>query len=387
MQELGTRKPRAWGLLVLALLILLPWSRPAAAQEPPPPEIEGIEPNEGRPGQQMQATIWGSDIDEEAEVIIEGVGVEVIDRSPRSLSVQLFIADDTPPGPRDVMVINHVGPAREGILPSGFVILGEPEDTGRVEPGPDERPVPREPPREREDGLPWGTMGLLAGVLVLIGAPVAAYLTLDTLRRRRLTFQRQELEQWQEQAQQELPRRCQPGVKLPIIGRQVKPGTWQIVHLVITAHVPVAGSQPYDDQHFVGGKIARRLNEIIALRKRTSDENRLDRMVAPVAKELASLLWAWAKHSGRDRQINMQANLEGKVAYRFKLYECEKTEEGTRWREKKDWEGTITETKELAAGQLVGPQQRERKGPFQTRAAETLRGQLLALTLEVSSIK
>ena len=387
MRELGTRKGYVWGLLVLAILILQPWIQPGAAQELPPPQVEGIDPNQGQPGQQVQATVWGNDFDEEAEVIIEGVRVEVIDRSSRSLSVQLFISNDAPPGPRDVIVINHVGPAREGSLPGGFAILGEPNDVGRVEPDPDERPVPPEPPREREDGFPWGTIGLLAGVLALVGVLVAAYLTWDTLRQRRVNLQRQELEHWQEEAQQELPRQCRPGTKLPIIGRQVKPGTWEIVHLVFTSRVSAAGGQAYDDQHFVGGKIVQRLNEIVALRKRTSDEKRLDRMVTSVAKELANLLWVWTKKNERGVQIAISANLEGKVTYQFKLYECEHTQEGNRWREKKDWEGTVKETKELPAGQLAGPQQRERKGQFQARAAEALSSQLLALTLEVSSTK
>lgn len=385
MRKLDNKAAHIRGLLLLALLVCHLGIQPVAAQELPPPQIAGVEPNEGRPGERVQATIWGEGFDEEAEVIVEGIEVEVIRRSPQTLLVELFIPDNAPPGPRDVVVINHMGIAQEAVLPGGFIVLGEGGEDR--EPGPTERPAPPEPPDEGDGEFPWEILGLLLGALALVGVPVAAYLTWDASRRRRLTRQRQELEQWQEKAQQELPRDCQPGTKLPIIGRKVEPGTWEIVHLVFAVEVSAAGEQPYEDQNFVGGKIVQRLNEIVALRKRTGDEARLRRMVAPLAGELARLLGVWTKRKPPASPITIQANVEGKVTYEFRLYECQKTGEGNHWQKKKDWEGTVKETRELPAGRLVGPQEREGKSKFQKRVAEALVGHLLALTLEVSSIE
>jgi len=467
-------------IVPIVMVSSLAWSRSGATQEPPPPEVAGIEPSEGWPGGQMQATIWGDGFDKEVEVIIEGLETEVIRHSTQRLAVQIFIPDDAPPGPRDVILINHVGPAREGRLPGGFVVLGEEErqapasvqlkavepsqgdpgqrldvtlwgegfgpemevnfgdgivEEGRelvddstmrlriailkdappgpraVEvfnpetrsgdalpqgftvrgeketPGPVTRPTPTERPDEQNGGIPWWIAGLLLGLLALVVTPVAAYLTWDAIRRRRLTRQRQELERWQEEAQHELPRECRPGAKLPIIGRKVESGTWEIVHLAFIPEPRGADRTPDKDQHRVGGKIVRRLNEIVALRKRTDDENRLRRMVSPLAQQLARLLWVWARQRTPACPIAVQANVEGKVTYPFKLYECQKTDGGNRWQEIKDWEGTVKETQELSVGHLVGPQAREGKGPFQKRAVEVLVPHLLDLTSKVRSIE
>lgn len=376
MRESNSLKWCIRSLLILALLGLWPWVQAGVAQIPPPPRVVGIEPNEGQAGGQIQATIQGSGFDQEAEVIIEGLKIEVVRRSAQTLLVQIFIPDDAPPGPRDVIVINHVGQAQEGRLPGGFIVLGR----GEIE------PAPTEPSDEENGDIPWGIFGLLLGLLALVAAPVAAYLAWDAGRRRRLTRQRQELERWQEEAQQELTRDCRPGAKLPIIGRKVKSGTWEIVHLVFTVEVSVAGGPPYDDLHSVGGKIVQRLNEIAALRKRTSDEDRLRRMVTPVAGELAGLLWIWTRQKPLVSSITIQANVEGKVTYEFRLYECQKTDEGNHWQKKKDWEGSVKETRELPAGDLVGPQEREGKGQFRKRAAGALIVHLLDLTSQVSSI-
>jgi hypothetical protein len=376
----------ARSLLILTILCLQSWGQPVVAQPPPPPEIVSLSPNEGWPGDQIEVTIRGSGFDEEVEVIVEGVELEVVRRSPQTLLVQLFIPGDAPPGPRNVIVINHVGEAQEAVLPRGFIVLGEPEEPTptREEPAPTE---PWEPPDEEDDGIPWEIVGPLLGLLAVIVVPTAAYLTLDAARRRRLLRQRQELERWQEEAQQELPRGdCRPGLKLPIIGRKAKPGTWEIVHLVFTAELSMAG-QPYGEQHFVGGKIVQRLNEIAALRKRTGDEDRLRRMAIPLAQELSRLLWVWGRNDWRGRQVTLRASVEGKVTYEFRLYECQRTDEGNRWQKAKDWEGTIKETKEMTVGQLIGPQEREGKGNFQRRAAEALVEHLLTLTSDVSAIK
>jgi hypothetical protein len=466
-------------LSILAILSLLPWAQLGAAQELPPPEIVGLEPSEGWPGEQVQTAVWGDGFDEEVEVIIDGLETEVIRRSAERLVVQIFIPGDAPPGPRDVIVINHVGPAREDRLPGGFVVLGErdreapvkveleavepsqgdpgqrldvtlwgegfgpemevnfgdgvieegrelvddstmrlqiailddappgPRDVevfnpeaqsgdvlrqgftvqGREGPGPVRQPTPTEPPGAGNGGIPWGIAGLLLGLLALVATPVAAYLTWDAVRRRRLTRQRQELERWQEEAQHELPRECRLGAKLPIIGRKVESGTWEIVHLVFIPESRGADRTPDEDQHRVGGKIVRRLNEVVALRKRTHDENRLRRMVSPLAQELARLLWVWARQRSPSCPIAVQANAEGKVTYQFKLYECQKTDGANRWQEIKDWEGTVKETQELLVGHLVGPQEREGKGRFQKRAVEVLVPHLLELTSKVSSIE
>ena len=112
-------------LSILAILSLLPWAPPGMAQELPPPEIAGLEPREGWPGEQVQAEVWGNDFDEEVEVIIDGLETEVIRRSAERLAVQIFVPSDAPPGPRDVIVVNRVGPAQEDRLPGGFVVLGE----------------------------------------------------------------------------------------------------------------------------------------------------------------------------------------------------------------------------------------------------------------------
>ena len=468
-----------WGvriLLILTILSLQSWDQPSAAQVLPPPQIFSLSPTEGWPGDRIEVTIQGTGFDEEAEVIIESVELEVVRRSPQTLLIRLFIPRDAPPGPRDVIVINHVGQAQEAMLPGGFTVLGEapvgvrlegiePSEAergqglsimlwgegfvpemeidlgegvieesrefvddgtmrlqvrilddapvgardvvvsnyqtqsrdalrrgftvlgGPVEPGPTRvEPRPTEPYEGGDGGIPWEFVGPLLGLLAVVGVPVAAYLTWDAARRRKLTRERQQLERWQEEAQQELPRDCQPGAKLPIVGRKVKAGTWEIVHLVFFAELSAAG-QPYADQHFVGGKIVWRLNEIVALRKRTGDEDRLRRMAAPLAQELARLLWVWGRREWQNRSVDAQASVEGKVTYEFKLYECQQTDEGNRWQKVKDWQGAIKETRELLAGRLVGPRGREGKGAFQRRAAEALMDHLLALTLDVSSIE
>ena len=467
-------------LSILAILSLLPWAPPGMAQELPPPEVVGLEPSEGWPGEQVQAEVWGNDFDEEVEVIIDGLETEVIRRSAERLAVQILIPDDAPPGPRDVIVVNRVGPAREDRLPGGFVVLGEsdreapfrvalegidpphgevgqrldvmlwgegfgpemevnfgegiveegrelvddstmrlriaildgappgPRDVevfnpeaqsgdvlrqgftvqGRQEPSPVRQPTPTEPSGAGNGGIPWGIVGPLIGLLALVVTPVAAYLTWDAVRRRRLTRQRQELERWQEEAQHELPRECRPGAKLPIVGRKVEPGTWEIVQLAFIFESQGAGNRPDPDkdQHRVGGKIVQRLNEVIALRKRTSDENRLRRMVSSPAEELARLLWVWSRQRSPSCPIAIQANVEGKTSYHFKLYECQTTVEGNRWQEVKDWEGTVKERRELPAGHLIGPQEREDKRRFHKRAVEALAHHLLELTSKVSKI-
>jgi hypothetical protein len=454
------------GLLLLVSLALLPWSRFAGAQEPPPPQVESIQPAEGAPGDQIEATIFGNGFDQEVEIIVEGVDVEVLERSEQAIAVLLHVPGDAPPGPRDVIAINHVGAAQRDVLPGGFVVRGQEPPPLRLEtiepaagepgqrlgltlwgegfgpemavalgdgiveegrefiddgtlrlevrilddapPGPRAVEVwnpetdqsaalpqgffvrgavvePTPPPVEEDGGVPWGIVGPLAGLLGLIGASVVAYLGLDAARRGRVGRRQKELEQWQEEAQQELPRQCRPGTRLPIVGRRVKSDTWQIVHLVFAVQASAAG-QPYDDQHTVGGKIVRRLNEVVALRQRTNDEDRLRRMAAPQAKELARLLWVWTQKGARDRPVAVEAKVEGQVTYTFKLYECQKTEQGNRWKEIKDWEGAVKETDTLAAGDLVGPQERERKGRFQKRATEALTELLLRLTSGVQSM-
>ena len=364
-------------LLILIVLCLQPWGQQGMAQQPPAPEIGGIKPNEGQSGEQFQATIWGSGFDQEVEVIIEGLDVEVLRRSEERLLVQLFVPDDASPGPYDVIVINHMGEAQEGILPGGFTVTGEPE------------PPPPTEPRETSDhenggGVPWEIIGPLLGLLALIAVPVAAYLGWDMVRKQRMRRQRQQLEEWQEKAEQELSRECRPGAKLPIIGRKVRSDNWEIVHLMFTTRV-TGESQIYDDQHLVGGKLVRRLNEIIALRKHTEDEERLRRMAAPVAAELAKLIWLWNK-STKDRQVGIQANIEGRVAYEFKLYECQKTESGNRWQKIKEWEGRVKEKQTISAGHVAGPQQRESKSKFKKRAVERVTGRLLTLISEIKAI-
>lgn len=368
------------GLLVLVSLALLPWSRFAGAQEPPPLRLEAIEPAEGEPGQRLSLTLWGEGFNPEMEVFLgDGIveeGREFIDDG--TLRLEVRIVADAPPGFRAVEIW-HPETDQRAVLPQGFFVRG-----AVAEPTPPE-PFPIPPRVEENGGIPWGIIGPLAGLLGLIGVSVTAYLGLDAARRGRVARQQKEMEQWQDEAQQELPRQCRPGARLPIIGRKVRSDTWAIVHLVFAVQASAAG-QPYDDQHTVGGKIVQRLNEIVALHQRTNDEDRLRRMVAPLAKELARLLWVWTQKESRDRPIAVEAKVEGQVTYTFKLYECQKTGQGNRWKEIKDWEGAIKETDTLVAGELAGPLAGERKDRFQGRAAEALIEPLLRLTSEVRSM-
>ena len=82
-----------WIVLIVPIVMVssLAWSQSGATQEPPPPEVAGIEPGEGLPGAQMEARIWGNGFDEEVEVIIEGLEIRVTDRSTKAIALDIFI--------------------------------------------------------------------------------------------------------------------------------------------------------------------------------------------------------------------------------------------------------------------------------------------------------
>jgi hypothetical protein len=114
---------------------------PALAQEPI--YLRAVEPPEGRPGEELQLTVWGRGFGGAQEVGLNLADLEVLNvwiESDEAIMADVFVPEDAPPGPRPVQVIAAFGPGEEYVaeLEAGFFVLeGEPPPSpfvDRVEP-------------------------------------------------------------------------------------------------------------------------------------------------------------------------------------------------------------------------------------------------------------
>jgi len=131
---------------ILSILLVLVGSSvlialPALAQEPI--YLRAVEPSEGRPGEELQLTVWGGGFGDAQEVGLVIADLDVWNvriESDEAIMADVFIPEDAPPGPRPVEVIAVFGPGEEFVagLEAGFFVLeGEPQPSpyvDRVEP-------------------------------------------------------------------------------------------------------------------------------------------------------------------------------------------------------------------------------------------------------------
>jgi hypothetical protein len=133
-------------LRVLSVLLVLAGNPavialPALAQEPI--HLRAVEPPEGRPGQELQLTVWGRGFGDAQEVGLNLADLQVLNvwiESDEAIKADVFVPEDAPPGPRTVEVIAVFGPEEEYVagLEGGFAVLEqEPQPSpvvDRVEP-------------------------------------------------------------------------------------------------------------------------------------------------------------------------------------------------------------------------------------------------------------
>jgi hypothetical protein len=131
---------------ILSILLVLVGSSvlialPALAQEPI--YLRAVEPSEGRPGEELQLTVWGGGFGDAQQVGLVIADLEVWNvwiESDEASMADVSIPEDAPPGPRPVEVIAVFGPGEEFVagLEAGFFVLeGEPQPSpyvDRVEP-------------------------------------------------------------------------------------------------------------------------------------------------------------------------------------------------------------------------------------------------------------
>jgi hypothetical protein len=113
---------------ILSILLVLVGSSvlialPALAQEPI--YLRAVEPSEGRPGEELQLTVWGGGFGDAQQVGLVITDLEVWNvwiESDEAIMADVFIPEDAPPGPRPVEVMVVFGPDGEFVagLEAGF---------------------------------------------------------------------------------------------------------------------------------------------------------------------------------------------------------------------------------------------------------------------------
>jgi hypothetical protein len=119
---------RILGILLALVGSLILVTLPTWAQEPL--YLRTVEPSEGRPGEEMELTIWGGGFKAAGQVQVNVEDIEVLEvarESDQMIVAYILIREDAPPGPRPVEVVANFGPNEDfrARLDEAFTVVGE----------------------------------------------------------------------------------------------------------------------------------------------------------------------------------------------------------------------------------------------------------------------
>ena len=306
-------------LLAVALAAI-----PAYAQQI---SLRGVEPAQGRPGEELELALLGDGFGGEVHVAIGGF--DVLDawvESEQVIRARVHIPEDALPGPRNVEVVVILGQNEEfrAVLEGGFTVLeGEAQTPGPGPQPPGPGPQPPEPgPAGGGDDLDW-----LPWLVVLVVAVVVAGTAIAVALKAHQSAQRK---QWQEQAQeQELTKTCQSGtVCVRREKLELKPGRWRVSGLKVTlydaVHDPSTGLRagqrgaPRDVQ----AELVKRVDKGARDRLLWGDREKLGWEAGEIARDLTVLVVAWQSQSA-ERDVYVEPKIEGgEASAKFVLYRC-----------------------------------------------------------------
>lgn len=345
----------------------------ARAQEPI--GVEGVEPNDGEPGQHLDIIIWGGGFTAPQAIDVTIGDLDILDiiiEADDRLRVPVFIPPDAPPGPRPVEVIGIFGENEffGNGLEEGFFVL----EGGAVPP--EEGPPPTLPPTT--DGVPpwlwWG--GIL---LIVIGLAwrlrpsrtpaLAPYVPGGWQQAARL--------QWQLQATTQLPPpqqactwACQAEASTDLIRR------WEVTALTLTPYPPPPAGQRAE--RAVTGDVLDALTRSAQLTHTLEDDAQTRRRLAPVATAVVDEIVAWGREGRSPASIRLDASLAREIEVTFKLYHCESVSGRLAWVDSGiSWSADLHQPAGDYLGVLRGPTAGE--SDFAARAHREVESLLLLL--------
>ena len=214
---------------------------------------------------------------------------------------------------------------------------------------------------------------LTAVVLFALGIVTGRRLILKS----RMKWKKRAELQWQLEAETELPEpteactwACKVKASTELLER------WKVLTLQLKPlSVPsVKTSQAKQ----VKGEILEHLNEAARLQYVLDDKDSMHQHIQPVAEALLEQILEWKKEGKSPASVKLTAYLERNIKCEYRLYHCEETTSGPKWKDsKKKWRGTLHQPANEFMGVLKGPDARE--PDFIARAGEELEDFLLKL--------
>jgi hypothetical protein len=326
-------------------------------------EVEGVEPGEGQQGQELTITLRGNGFSDGASVTIGDLEIQRVQVvSSEEIRVRVRIPEDAPPGPRDVQVVVEVeGQERFSIVrEGGFTVVG-------AEPlPPDETPVSPVPPGPPTPPDWWLLLIILAGggVIVVGGGALAVTLA---VRARRVSLQKQARlekqmqEQWQQEAEEELPEKCRSGTHKVIRGKpKLKPGLWKVAGLRMALY-DEASTQGGDERD-APEEMVGRIDKAARNKLLWSDGEKLAAEIVEIGRALAAHVIAWQARSQTGRDVRIEPEIEGgEGSVTFTLYRC--VGPPTWWQEVKSWQAKAQAVKHFSQ-EFRGPTAGEAPGAY-----------------------
>jgi hypothetical protein len=329
--------------------------------------LRSIEPSEGRPGQELELTLRGGGFGGANEVGVSIEGVEVWEAwivSEQEIGVQIYIPEDAWPGPRPVEVFANFGPNED--------FPAEPTVEFTVLDG-----EPGLPPRPDDDD---GDLGWLIPVVIVAlglgGVALAASLTLNW---RRSTAR----EQWQSEAQEELPEHCQGGTHHTVREKpEIKPGRWKVKGLKATMYD--AASERQVAVHGAPSDLVEKIDKAARHRLLRGETDKLATQVAEIARELTALVLDWQSQSRERQDVLFQARLEGgEASTKFIRYRC--VGEPGQWQKQLEWTAKL-QALDLVPGRIRGPETGETSETYRVALGEGLGHYVADLIREASRL-
>ncbi len=347
--------------VILPVLVLMAFILPALGSSPVGAQellyIKGIEPSQGRCGDELDLVVYGGGFDSSTGVAFYVNGIEVLYVefiNPSELGVGIWIANDAPAGRWPVAVSSPGG--GEYVLEGAFTIIcpapgGDttppPDDGGRAgqpPPPPDDGGREGQPPRPDGGDNWWLILIIILGVVGVIGVgAVGLGLTL------RYSAKMRRRKEWERKAQEkEPPRPCQVNSWYceKEVGVELKRS--KLTELGLAATSPSASQSKILKGH-VAGDLDR---AIVAYRLREQPEAFQNRIGA-VAQELAQQIIDWLQGETSGQELSLEARFEGaEMTLKFTLMRCVQKGPMTDWQKVDEWEVSYQSERDEPIGTL-----------------------------------